>query len=95
MKTAPRSVPRRRRIVGPERLRRRSEAPGQQRVGYDSTAGPSEMMVMCEGMPSGRTIAREVIAHAEHDLLVDCGGRSHGAMYAASADLPDVSGVAC
>src|SRR5207237_10062496 len=36
-------------------------------VGIDSPAGPSELLVICDAGCDVRTIAREVIAQAEHD----------------------------
>ena len=37
-------------------------------VGIDSPAGPSELMIICDESCDSETIAREVIAQAEHDV---------------------------
>jgi histidinol dehydrogenase len=37
-------------------------------VGIDSPAGPSELLVICDASCNPRTIAREVLAQAEHDV---------------------------
>jgi histidinol dehydrogenase len=37
-------------------------------VGIDSPAGPSELMVICDDASDSETIAREVVAQAEHDV---------------------------
>jgi histidinol dehydrogenase len=37
-------------------------------VGIDSPAGPSELLVICDAGCDARTIAREVVAQAEHDV---------------------------
>jgi histidinol dehydrogenase len=37
-------------------------------VGIDSPAGPSELLVICDAGCDVRTIAREVVAQAEHDV---------------------------
>jgi histidinol dehydrogenase len=37
-------------------------------VGIDSPAGPSELMVICDETCDSETIAREVVAQAEHDV---------------------------
>src|SRR5207253_123423 len=37
-------------------------------VGIDSPAGPSELLVICDAGCDVRTIAREVLAQAEHDV---------------------------
>jgi histidinol dehydrogenase len=37
-------------------------------VGIDSPAGPSELLIICDESPDIETIAREVVAQAEHDV---------------------------
>jgi histidinol dehydrogenase len=37
-------------------------------VGIDSPAGPSELMILCDDSSDIETIAREVVAQAEHDV---------------------------
>ena len=37
-------------------------------VGIDSPAGPSELMILCDESSDSETIAREVVAQAEHDV---------------------------
>ena len=37
-------------------------------VGIDSPAGPSELMIICDASSDSETIAREVVAQAEHDV---------------------------
>jgi histidinol dehydrogenase len=37
-------------------------------VGIDSPAGPSELMIICDESCDSETIAREVVAQAEHDV---------------------------
>jgi histidinol dehydrogenase len=37
-------------------------------VGIDSPAGPSELMIICDESSDSETIAREVVAQAEHDI---------------------------
>jgi len=37
-------------------------------VGIDSPAGPSELMILCDESSESETIAREVVAQAEHDV---------------------------
>lgn len=37
-------------------------------VAIDSPAGPSELLVICDASCNARTIAREVVAQAEHDV---------------------------
>ena len=37
-------------------------------VGIDSPAGPSELMLICDHTSDSETIAREVVAQAEHDV---------------------------
>ncbi|HMH84769.1 MAG TPA: histidinol dehydrogenase [Gemmatimonadaceae bacterium] len=62
------SVPRVDRIVGPGNVYV-AEAKLQvgRDVGIDSPAGPSELLVICDADANVETIAREVIAQAEHD----------------------------
>ncbi|HMG96786.1 MAG TPA: histidinol dehydrogenase [Gemmatimonadaceae bacterium] len=62
------SVPRVDRIVGPGNAYV-AEAKLQvgRDVGIDSPAGPSELLVICDADANVETIAREVIAQAEHD----------------------------
>ena len=63
------SVPRVDRIVGPGNAYV-AEAKLQvgRDVGIDSPAGPSELLVICDADANVETIAREVIAQAEHDV---------------------------
>ena len=37
-------------------------------VGIDSPAGPTELMIICDESCDSETIAREVVAQAEHDV---------------------------
>jgi histidinol dehydrogenase len=37
-------------------------------VGIDSPAGPTELMIICDESSDGETIAREIVAQAEHDV---------------------------
>jgi histidinol dehydrogenase len=63
------SVPRVDRIVGPGNAYvAEAKIPVSRNVGIDSPAGPSELLVICDASCDARTIAREVIAQAEHDV---------------------------
>src|SRR6266568_5771290 len=62
------SVPRVDRIVGPGNAYvAEAKLQVSRDVGIDSPAGPSELLVICDGDANAETIAREVIAQAEHD----------------------------
>ena len=66
-------------------------------VGIDTPAGPSELLVICDDDCDANTIAREVIAQAEHDanasVVVTSIGDDAAAKVAAAIDdrLPEVS----
>ena len=63
------SVPRVDRIVGPGNAYvAEAKLQVSRDVGIDSPAGPSELLVICDGDADVDTIAREVIAQAEHDV---------------------------
>jgi histidinol dehydrogenase len=63
------SVPRVDRIVGPGNAYvAEAKLQVSRDVGIDSPAGPSELLVICDGDANAETIAREVIAQAEHDV---------------------------
>jgi histidinol dehydrogenase len=63
------SVPRVDRIVGPGNAYvAEAKLQVSRSVGIDSPAGPSELLVICDQSCNARTIAREVIAQAEHDV---------------------------
>lgn len=63
------SVPRVDRIVGPGNAYvAEAKLQVSRDVGIDSPAGPSELLVICDAGCDARTIAREVIAQAEHDV---------------------------
>jgi len=65
-------------------------------VGIDTPAGPSELLVICDDDCNAATIAREVIAQAEHDanasVIVISIGEDAAAKIAAAIDerVPDV-----
>jgi histidinol dehydrogenase len=62
------SVPRVDRIVGPGNAYvAEAKLQVSRDVGIDSPAGPSELLVICDRDADVETIAREVIAQAEHD----------------------------
>jgi histidinol dehydrogenase len=62
------SVPRVDRIVGPGNAYvAEAKLQVSRDVGIDSPAGPSELLVICDADAEVETIAREVIAQAEHD----------------------------
>jgi len=62
------SVPRVDRIVGPGNAYvAEAKLQVSRDVGIDSPAGPSELLVICDADADVETIAREVIAQAEHD----------------------------
>ena len=66
-------------------------------VGIDTPAGPSELLVICDDDCDADTIARELIAQAEHDanasVVVISTGDNAAAKIAAAIDdsLPDVT----
>ena len=63
------SVPRVDRIVGPGNAYvAEAKLQVSRDVGIDSPAGPSELLVICDADADAETIAREVIAQAEHDV---------------------------
>jgi histidinol dehydrogenase len=63
------SVPRVDRIVGPGNAYvAEAKLQVSRDVGIDSPAGPSELLVICDGDADVETIAREVVAQAEHDI---------------------------
>jgi histidinol dehydrogenase len=63
------TVPRVDRIVGPGNAYvAEAKLQVSRNVGIDSPAGPSELLVICDGSCNARTIAREVLAQAEHDV---------------------------
>jgi histidinol dehydrogenase len=63
------SVPRVDRIVGPGNAYvAEAKLQVSRVVGIDSPAGPSELLVICDSGADVETIAREVIAQAEHDV---------------------------
>ena len=63
------SIPRVDRIVGPGNAYvAEAKLQVSRDVGIDSPAGPSELLVICDAGCDARTIAREVIAQAEHDV---------------------------
>src|SRR6266516_3050093 len=92
------SVPRVDRIVGPGNAYvAEAKLQVSRDVGIDSPAGPSELMVLCDAGCDARTIAREVIAQAEHDanacIVVVCLDEEMTFALAAAIEqsLPDVS----
>jgi len=63
------SVPRVDRIVGPGNAYvAEAKLQVSRDVGIDSPAGPTELLVICDAGADVETIAREVIAQAEHDV---------------------------
>jgi histidinol dehydrogenase len=63
------SVPRVDRIVGPGNAYvAEAKLQVSRDVGIDSPAGPSELLVICDAGADVETIAREVVAQAEHDV---------------------------
>jgi histidinol dehydrogenase len=63
------SIPRVDRIVGPGNAYvAEAKLQVSRDVGIDSPAGPSELLVICDRNVDVETIAREVIAQAEHDV---------------------------
>jgi histidinol dehydrogenase len=63
------SVPRVDRIVGPgNAFVAEAKIQVSRDVGIDSPAGPSELLVICDRDADVETIAREVVAQAEHDV---------------------------
>jgi histidinol dehydrogenase len=63
------TVPRVDRIVGPGNAYvAEAKLQVSRDVGIDSPAGPSELLVICDADADVETIAREVIAQAEHDV---------------------------
>ena len=63
------SVPRVDKVVGPGNAYvAEAKLLVSRQVGIDSPAGPTELMVICDDSSDGETIAREVVAQAEHDV---------------------------
>lgn len=63
------TVPRVDRIVGPGNAYvAEAKLQVSRDVAIDSPAGPSELLVICDASCNARTIAREVVAQAEHDV---------------------------
>ena len=63
------TIPRVDRIVGPGNAYvAEAKLQVSRDVGIDSPAGPSELLVICDAGCDVRTIAREVLAQAEHDV---------------------------
>ena len=63
------TVPRADRIVGPGNAYvAEAKLQVSRDVGIDSPAGPSELLVICDADCDADTIAREVLAQAEHDV---------------------------
>jgi histidinol dehydrogenase len=63
------TIPRVDRIVGPGNAYvAEAKLQVSRAVGIDSPAGPSELLVICDAGCDARTIAREVLAQAEHDV---------------------------
>jgi len=63
------TVPRVDRIVGPGNAYvAEAKLQVSKDVGIDSPAGPSELLVICDASSNAETIAREVLAQAEHDV---------------------------
>jgi histidinol dehydrogenase len=91
------SVPRVDRIVGPGNAYvAEAKLQVSRDVGIDSPAGPSELMVICDGDANAETIAREVIAQAEHDVnacvvVVTVGDDASAITDAIERSLPRVS----
>jgi histidinol dehydrogenase len=106
------SVPRVDRIVGPGNAYvAEAKLQVSRDVGIDSPAGPSELLVICDGDANVETIAREVIAQAEHDVnacvvvvaldeetasaITDAIDRTGGVAGIARAALARCGGVLC
>jgi histidinol dehydrogenase len=104
------SVPRVDRIVGPGNAYvAEAKLQVSRDVGIDSPAGPSELLVICDSDADVETIAREVIAQAEHDVnacavvvaldeetasaITDAIGRLEGLADVARAALAQCGGV--
>ena len=63
------SVPRVDKIVGPGNAYvAEAKLLVSREVGIDSPAGPTELMIICDESSDSDTIAREVVAQAEHDV---------------------------
>jgi len=106
------SVPRVDRIVGPGNAYvAEAKLQVSRDVGIDSPAGPSELLVICDGDADVETIAREVVAQAEHDVnacvvvvalddetasaITEAIGRTGGDADVARAALAQRGGVLC
>ena len=73
------SVPRVDKVVGPGNAYvAEAKLLVSRQVGIDSPAGPTELMIICDDSSDSDTIAREVVAQAEHDVdacvVVICAG---------------------
>jgi histidinol dehydrogenase len=63
------SVPRVDKVVGPGNAYvAEAKLLVSRQVGIDSPAGPTELMIICDDSSDSETIAREVVAQAEHDV---------------------------
>jgi histidinol dehydrogenase len=63
------TVPRVDKVVGPGNAYvAEAKALVSRDVGIDSPAGPSELMILCDESSDSETIAREIVAQAEHDF---------------------------
>lgn len=106
------SVPHVDRIVGPGNAYvAEAKLQVSRDVGIDSPAGPSELLVICDADADVETIAREVIAQAEHDVnacvvvvalndetasaIIEAIGRAGGPADVATAALAQRGGVLC
>jgi histidinol dehydrogenase len=91
------SVPRVDRIVGPGNAyvaEAKLQVSGS--VAIDSPAGPSELLIICDSTADPDTIARELVAQAEHDpdafvLAISIGGGSAAAIEDALATAVDLA----
>ncbi len=92
------SVPRADRIVGPGNAYvAEAKLQVSRDVAIDSPAGPSELLVICDASCSARTIAREVLAQAEHDVdanVVVIALDDHTALAIADAVEEGLDGIA-
>ena len=63
------SVPRVDKVVGPGNAYvAEAKLLVSRQVGIDSPAGPTELMIICDDSSDSETIAREIVAQAEHDV---------------------------
>jgi histidinol dehydrogenase len=74
------SVPRVDKVVGPGNAYvAEAKLLVSRQVGIDSPAGPTELLIICDDSSDSETIAREVVAQAEHDVdacivVISCAG---------------------